>query len=104
MSAVMTPLDIVRQLRAQERCASCGYLASAPGHRLCCGSPPAPAPWKPVSRRLGSLTPAQIVRQLRPQLAARSDLSVCGPCWDDLCIACQGGRCICACQDERRPA
>ena len=53
------------------------------------------------------MTPLEIVRKLRrdlaPEWAERTVLNMCEPCWDDLCIACQGGACPCACQDWDEP-
>ena len=62
--------------------------------------------------------PLAIVRQIRAELQAqritidallapatplaRPQLRVCGPCWDELCIACMGCGCACACRDEPR--
>lgn len=93
------------------RCDGCGYSLTAPGHLLTCCSAaqiealarrlaaprayPAPAPWpdQPPAPQWGGYT-----------WATRADIRVCEPCWDDLCQACQGGPCLCACQDERSGA
>jgi hypothetical protein len=34
----------------------------------------------------------------------RHEIAMCPPCFEDLCEACQGGECKCACQDVRTTA
>ena len=74
------------------RCTECGYLTSAAGHQVSC-APRGRSPAVPV--------PAVFLLDSRFQATTRGELRMCGPCFEDLCIACQGGGCLCACQDER---